>query len=267
MHILITGAGTGLGRALAEAYAAAGVRLTLIGRRKDMLRKTAELCAMKDAIVDFYALDVTDRERMEQAVRTADAASPLTLVIANAGVSAGPEGGEPETTEQVLRIFETNLTGTLHTVQPAIPLMLKRGEGQIAVISSLAGFRGLGTAPAYSASKCAVKAYGEGLRGSLKRHGIHVSVICPGFVRTPMTDVNPFPMPLLMEPEKAAAIIRKRLLKKKRLIAFPLPLFIGAWLLQFAPSFVMDWLARKVPAKPAMTEAGVSAPPPAAAGR
>lgn len=257
-HILITGAGTGLGRALAAAYAAPGVRLTLVGRRKDMLKKTAEQCALQEAVVDCYAADVTDRESMRQIIRAADAIAPLSLVIANAGVSAGPAGGEAESEAQVYRIFDTNLMGALHTVQPAVSLMTRRGQGHIALVGSLAGFRGLGTAPAYSASKAAVRAYGEGLRGSLIRHGVRVSVISPGFIRTPLTERNPFPMPLLMEPEKAAAIIKRGLDRKKRHIAFPWPLFAGAWLLQLLPGRVTDWMSRRIPAKPAM-----DAPPPA----
>lgn len=185
----------------------------------------------------------------------------LDLVIANAAISGGTggDGLRPESGEQTRRIFAANLDGVLNTVLPAIavmrnqpPLPGSRGiRGQIAIVSSLAGFRGFPGAPAYSASKAAVKAWGEGLRPALARDGIAVSVVCPGFVRTPMTAGNPFPMPFLMEPKRAAAIIRRGLAGNRARIAFPWPLAVVAWLTAALSPAWLDPLLARLPEKPA----------------
>ena len=141
-------------------------------------------------------------------------------MIANAGVSAGTGAGG-ETEEQARDIFAVNLAGVLNCVHPALDHMRLRGAGQIAIVSSIAGYRGMPGAPAYSASKAAVMAYGEALRGELAGEGVAVTVICPGFVKTPMTAVNDFPMPFLMEPDVAARRLLDGLEKKKFEITFP----------------------------------------------
>ena len=185
-----------------------------------------------------------------------DAVRPLDLVIANAGISGGTDkaaGGEGAS--QARRIFAVNLQGVINTVMPAITLMRAREHGQIALMSSLAGFRGFPGAPAYCASKAAVKAWGESLRGSLARDGIAVSVICPGFVRSPMTDVNPFPMPLLMEARHAAALIKRRLARNHGRIAFPWPMYLLVWLIAALPPLLTDPLLARMPEKTKLPEA------------
>ncbi len=188
---------------------------------------------------------------MESWILASDARSPLDLVVANAGISGGTSGanGGGEGAEQTRRIFETNVTGLLNTVLPAIPPMQRRGGGQIALMSSVASFRGMPGAPAYSASKAAVRAYGEALRGALAPSGIRVSVICPGFVRSCMTAANRFPMPLLMDAERAARIIRRGLERDKPRIAFPWPTYFAAWLMGTLPPVLTDPLLRKLPRK------------------
>jgi short-subunit dehydrogenase len=240
--ILITGASGGIGAALALAFAAPGVHLALGGRDPARLESIAEACGRTGALAESARVDVTHREAMAAWVLAADRAAPLDLVIANAG-TAGPGGyGGPEAART---IFAVNLDGVLNTVEPILPPMSARGRGQLALMSSLASFRGLPSAPAYCASKAAVRVWGEALRGRLGRQGITVSVICPGFVRTPMTAGNPFPMPLIMSPERAAAIIRRGLLRRRARIAFPLPLYWGVRLLQALPRGAADrWLAR-----------------------
>ncbi|MEM8951370.1 MAG: SDR family NAD(P)-dependent oxidoreductase, partial [Pseudomonadota bacterium] len=205
--VLITGASSGIGKALAENYATAGRCLHLQGRDRDRLDAVAELCRKAGAVVHAETLDVTDREAMAAWIARAEQAAPLDLVIANAGVSGG-SSGDPD---PVRTMFRVNVEGVLNTVEPALPSLVDRGRGHIAIMSSLAGFRGMPTAPGYTASKAAVRAYGEGLRGKLMGEGVAVSVICPGFVETPMTAQNPFPMPLMMTPERAASIIRRGL--------------------------------------------------------
>jgi len=147
-------------------------------------------------------------------------------------------------------VLATNIDGVLNTIHPLIPRMRSRGRGQIAIMSSLAGFRGFPGAPAYCASKAAVRLMGESLRGELAALGIEVNVICPGFVRTPMTDRNPFPMPFLMEAERAARIIRRGLERNRGRIAFPLPVALAVRLLAALPDILADRLTRTAPRKP-----------------
>lgn len=247
-HILITGASSGLGAAIAENYAQAGTHLTLQGRNEARLEQVAALCRKKGAAVTLAIGDVCDRKEMAELIKEAEVRQPLTLVIANAGISGGTAGGS-EGEQQAREIFETNLTGVLNTVLPAIEPMKERRGGQLALMASLAGYRGLPGAPAYSASKAAVRVYGEALRGHLAPFGIKVSVICPGFVDTPLTRVNRFPMPFLMTAERAARIVRKGLDANRGRIAFPWPMATMVWTLMAMPDRLAGWLTCKAPAK------------------
>lgn len=208
--ILITGASSGIGRALARLYAAPGVRLAISGRNSERLQAVAAECRERGAEVSAECVDVADMAAMNAWIARQDAARALDLVIANAGISTNGGGGG-EDASRTRNVFAVNLAGVLNTVLPVIAPMRQRGRGQIAVISSIAGYRGFPMAPAYSASKAAVKAWGEGLRGWLADDGVGVSVVCPGYVRTNMTAKNRFPMPFLMNPGKAAKIIQKSL--------------------------------------------------------
>ncbi len=246
--ILISGASSGLGAALARAYAAPGVQLHLGARRADLLADVAEACRERGADVAVDAIDVTDHLQTADWVKRSDKIRSLDLVIANAGISGGTHGGI-ESDEQVRAIFSVNVDGVLNTVLPAIPLMRERGSGQIGIMASLAGHRGFPGAPAYCGSKAAVKVWGEGLRGALSPEGIGVSVIMPGFVVTPMTDANDFPMPFLMPVEKAAAIIRSGLARNRARIAFPWPTAIVAWIIGSLSPGLTDQLLQAAPRK------------------
>jgi short-subunit dehydrogenase len=162
-------------------------------------------------------------------------------VVANAGRGAGSEEG-PETAEVTRAVFAVNLGGLLNTVLPLIPRFQARRRGQIAVMSSLASFRGFPPAPAYCASKAAVRIWGEALRGHLHRYGIEVSVICPGFIVSRMTDKNKFPMPFLMDAARAAAIMKRGLERNRARIAFPFPLYFAIWLVSSLSPVFTDWL-------------------------
>jgi len=246
--ILITGGSSGLGEALAREYAAPGVTLFLSGRDKDRLDAVAEACRTEGARVHLRVIDVTDQSAMAAWIAECDAARPLDLVIANAGISAGTGLGG-ESAEQIRAIFATNVDGVFNTVLPAAAAMRTRQAGQIAIMSSLASFRGMPGAPAYCASKAAVRVWGEGLRGQLAKDGIRLSVICPGFVKSRMTAVNDFPMPFLMNARKAARIMAADLARDKGRIAYPWPMALGAWLSAALPDALMDWVSRKMPAK------------------
>ena len=248
-NILITGASSGLGKALALEYAKPGVSLYITGRNHERLLEVKEICVHKGAAVYEQVLDITQGEKIEAWVDKIYAAGgKIDMVIANAGISAGTDGGL-ESPQQVRKIFSINIDGVINTIHPVIKYMQKDRKGQVVIISSLAGYRGFPSAPAYCASKAAVKVYGEGLRGSLVNYGVGVTVVTPGYIRTPMTDVNKFPMPFLMEADKAAQLITKKLVHNPARIAFPLPLYLLVWLISTLPPCYTDWLLNKLPGK------------------
>ncbi len=246
--ILITGASSGIGEALARHYAAPGISLALTGRDASRLAAVAAACRGAGARVLAEVLEVTDRPGMAGFVERAAAQQPIGLVIANAGISAGTGSGS-ETPEQTRRILAVNVEGVLNTVEPALALMRERGQGQIALMASLAAFRGFPGAPAYSAAKAFVKVWGEGLRGHLAGQGIKVNVVCAGFVRSRMTAVNRFKMPLLWDAERAAGHIARGLARNRARIAFPFRLYWLVWLIGALPPWSTDWLLRRLPEK------------------
>ena len=243
--IAITGASSGIGEALAYEYSSPGVTLALCGRNSDRVKSVVDGCRARGAEAVGSVLDVTDADATARWVEDADARAPLDLLIANAGIAADP-GVRDDQTKQ---IFAVNMDGVINTVLPILKPMRDRRCGQIAIVSSLAGYRGFPGAPAYSASKAAVKAWGEALRGRLHRDGVQVSVICPGYVISRMTQDNKFPMPMLMNPERAAKIIRRGLERNSGLIAFPLPMHWIAWMISLAPGMMIDPMLRKLPRK------------------
>lgn len=246
--LVVTGASSGIGEALALEYAGPGVALALTGRDGARLEAVAALCRGRGATVTAAVLDVTDRAAMADWLAAVDAAAPVDLVVANAGISAGTGEGT-ETAEQARRIMAVNWDGVLNTLHPLLPAMRARRRGQIALMASLAGFRGLPGAPAYCASKAAVRIYGESLRGELAAEGIGVTVICPGFVKSRMTAVNRFPMPFLMETEDAARTIRRGLARNRPRIAFPWPMAAAVWLLALLPPGWTDAALAQAPRK------------------
>jgi short-subunit dehydrogenase len=247
-HIVITGASSGLGQALAEAYAAPGIRIGLIARRANLLQELAERLRAQGAEVWAATADVTLRESIARILEDQDNQHPIDLLIANAGISGGTFGGG-ENAEQTRAIFAVNLEGAVNTVLPIIPRMISRGRGQIALMASLAGFRGFPAAPAYCASKAGLRVWGEGLRGELMRHNVEVNVICPGYVDTPMTQANRFPMPFLMDSSRAAKIMVAGLRDNRSRIAYPWPTSFAAWLLGTLPPAWTDRLLARLPKK------------------
>ena len=248
--IVITGGSSGIGAALARQYAAPGRFLALTGRDRQRLDEVAADCRSAGAEVEAAVLDVCDRDDLDSWLAGVDRHHPLDLVIANAGVSAGT-GSFGENAAQTRYILSVNVDGVVSTVLSALALMQPRGRGQVAIMSSLAAFRGFPGAPAYCASKAAVRVWGEALRGTVAKQGLSVSVICPGYVKSRMTAVNDFPMPLLMESGKAAEIIQRGLAAGKARIIFPRRLFALVWLLALFPPAWTDPLLTRLPEKPA----------------
>ena len=235
-HVLITGASSGIGASLARRLAAPDRRLTLLGRDTARLLAVARDCT---GTVETIAVDVCDEHAMTAAIEAAFATAAVDLVIANAGIS----GGDART------LMAVNVQGVVNTVEPAIPLLRAQGGGQLALMSSLAGFRGLPNAPAYCAAKAAVRLYGEGLRGKLEKSGIRVSVICPGFIETPLTANNPFPMPFLMSAEAAADRIIAGLARNQARIAFPRRLYWPTLASSLLPQALTDPIYRRFGSK------------------
>jgi NADP-dependent 3-hydroxy acid dehydrogenase YdfG len=241
--ILITGASSGIGRALALAYAAPGVHLSLLGRSAARLAETVAAAQARGAAVAAAQVDVRDRLAMSAWIAAADAARPFDLAIANAGITSGlADGVTAEEPEAVRALLATNLFGVLNTVEPLIAPMCERGQGQIAVIGSLAGLRGLPYAPAYSASKAAVHAYAESLRGRLERRGVLVSLVVAGFVKTPLNDSIRAVKPFEVSDTRAAAIIKSGLSQGRAVIAFPPALYFATRLARSLPPRFVDWL-------------------------
>ena len=246
--VLITGASSGIGAALAEAYAAPNMTLILTARNEERLREVAARCEAKGARVFSASMDVREKDKLAAFIRAMDDATPIDLVIANAGISSGSMSGG-ETLDAAEMVFEVNVNGVINTIHPLIERMKARRSGHIAIMSSLAGICAMPSAPAYSASKAAVRVYGDGLRGMLKAHGVMVSVICPGWIVTPLTDKNSFPMPFIMPVERAAHTIVRNLSMKKARIAFPLRLYIPLRILSVFPVAWSDFIFGRLPAK------------------
>ena len=248
--ILITGASSGIGEALALDYARAGRTLLLSGRDAARLEAVGAACAGRGATVSLKTIDVGDEQAMAEWIGEADEKTPLDLVIANAGVSGGAGAGKAGGLNQATReIFRVNVEGVFNTVHPALALMRARGRGQIALVSSMAGFVGMPSSPGYGAGKAAVRSYGEALRGRYAADGVEISVICPGFVVSRITARNKFPMPILMSADKAAGIIVRGLARNQGRIAFPWPMYALIRLISMLPVFVVEKMFRRLPDK------------------
>ena len=222
--------------------------LILTARNEARLAEMAAACRARGAAVHTASIDVCDKEKLAEFINDIDTNCPIDLAIANAGISAGGFDGH-KAAARADEVFAVNLGGVLNTIHPLIPRMIARGRGHLAIMSSLAGIRALPSAPAYSASKAAVRFYGDALRGELKGQGIDVSVICPGWITTPLTDKNNFPMPFIMSVDRAARIIQRGLQHKKARIAFPRRLYYPLCLFAALPLFMTDSLFEKMPKK------------------
>jgi NADP-dependent 3-hydroxy acid dehydrogenase YdfG len=241
--ILITGASSGIGRALAVVYARDGISLSLIGRDRERLEDTAAAARAQGAEVSIGQLDVRDRHAMARWIEAADMRQPFDLVIANAGITTGLAPGEiAEDPSAVRAIVETNLIGVLNTVEPLIAPMCARGAGQIAFVGSIAGLRGLPYAPSYCATKAAVHAYSESLRGRVEARGVRVSLVVPGFVKTPLNDSIDAVKPLEVTGTDAAIFIQRGLERGRAIIPFPRSLYLLARLTRILPARLVDKL-------------------------
>jgi short-subunit dehydrogenase len=239
--IVITGASSGIGEALALDYAGPGVALALTGRDAGRLEAVAIACRTKGAAVVAATVDVVDREGLAAWLTTFDDAHPVDLLIANAGISIDKNNSSLDDFSVIRRTLDVNVGGVLNTVEPLLSRLIARRRGQLAIVASLASFIGLPYSASYNASKACVRVWGESIRYGLKKDGIGVSVICPGFVVSRMTAQAPFPMPFLMTAARASAIIRYGLARNRARIAFPIGTKAAVWFGQTLPG---RWTAR-----------------------
>ena len=218
MNTLITGASSGIGEALALECARRGDTLFLCGRDAARLEAVVKRCRALGAPTYGTVVDVVDRDAVRAWIQASDTIAPIERVFSNAGVGTGVESEE-----NVRRTFDINVGGSLNVVLPAIETFRARGAGhrQIVITASIAGYGPLKSCPAYSATKSCMKTWGLALRGMLRPEGIQVSVVCPGFVRSRITEKNTCPMPFFMEADRAARVILRRVDRDVGLIAFP----------------------------------------------
>jgi short-subunit dehydrogenase len=232
---------------LARRYAAQGASLGLVGRRGQALD---ELAASLPGSHRCYALDVRDRTALHEAARDFIGDGGIDVVVANAGISAGTLTEELGDFDTFRAIVDTNLIAMVSTFEPFIPVMKEARRGRLAGIASVAGIRGLPGAGAYSASKAAVIAYCESLRNELSPHGIAVTTVAPGYIRTPMTDHNPYRMPFLMDADVFAAKAAAAIEGGTRYTVIPWQMGVVAKLLRLMPDALYDHFAVRAPRKP-----------------
>lgn len=247
-RVWITGASSGIGQALAKCYAQRGATLGLVARREDAL---AQLLAQLPGTHACYVADVTQPETLKTAAQAfSERFGVPDIVIANAGVSVGTLTEEQGDLEAFETVFRTNVLGMVATFQPFVRDMRRRGSGQLVGISSVAGVRGLPGAGAYSASKAAASRYLESLRVELRGTGIRVTDIRPGYIRTPMTAVNPYRMPFMLEVDEAACRFVAAIERGASQATIPWQMACVARLLPLVPNALYDHFASRVKRKP-----------------
>ena len=241
MRVVISGASSGIGEALARYYAPKATALGLICRRKPTLSSSHI----------HYAVDVTNTGEIRKAADdyVARYGAP-DVVIANAGIGAGTSAESLADVDVLRGILDVNVAGLAATLAAFAPAMRSAGRGTLAGIASVAGFRGLAGNSAYCASKAAAIAWLESLRVEMRGSGVSVVCVCPGYIDTPMTRVNRFRMPFLLDADKAVAKIARAIEQRRRLAVIPWQMAAVSVLLRALPGFLFDPLAARAPRKP-----------------
>jgi short-subunit dehydrogenase len=247
LKVIISGASSGLGRALAQHYAGKGATLGLIARRGDLL----ETLAAELSGASIYAADVRDASAIQAAAQDFMGRHGCPdIVIANAGISRGTLTEYAEDSEVFEKILVTNVVGMVNLFQPFAAAMRAARQGSLVGIASVAGYRGLPGGGAYSASKAAAISYLESLRVEMHGSGVSVITVCPGYIVTPMTANNPFRMPFILTAEAVAEKIAGVIENKKRFVVIPWQMAIVAAVLKLLPDFIYDPIFAKAPRKP-----------------
>lgn len=237
---IVTGASSGIGWELAKTLAAQQCAVGAVARRKDRLDALVQDIRAAGGKAACAVADVSDRIQTVAAIRgLRDLLGPIDLMIANSGVGV-PTTLDPINTDEVETMFKVNTLGVVYAIEAVLPEMLERGKGHLAAVSSLAAYLGMPGESGYCASKAAVNYYLDGLRIQLRRRGIYVTTICPGFIETPMTAANTFRMPWLLKADRAAQLIVKALARKKKVYNFPWQMNLLMKLTAWLPDWVIE---------------------------
>lgn len=244
--VFLTGASSGIGEALAFEMAKRGAKVGLLARRGEMLRELAAKCESNGGEARVFACDVVDVEAVQTAAdKLRNEFGRIDILVANAGIG----GNNRETRELqpafVKKVIDVNLMGAVNSVYAVLPKMLERGSGQLVAISSLAGFRGLPKSAAYSASKAAMTNFFESVRLDVQDKGVSVTIIQPGFIKTPLTSGRQNKMPFLMELEDAVPLFLNAIEKRKKFAAFPWQLAAFVRLGRIFPARLYDKIAAR----------------------
>ena len=242
--VFLTGASSGIGEALALELAKRGAILGLLARRESLLRDLVAKCERKGTAARAFACDITDEYCVRDAAESLrNEFGKIDVLIANAGISGASKHAKDLKPQDFRRVIDTNLTGAVNSVSAVLPDMLKQGNGQIVAISSLAGFRGLPKSAAYCASKAGMTAYFESVRLDVQNRGVSVTIIQPGFIKTPLTSGRAAKMPFLMELDDSIPLFLRAIEKKKKFAAFPWQLATIVRAGKIFPAWLYDKIA------------------------
>jgi len=242
--VFLTGASSGIGEGLAMALARRGAVLGLLARREDLLEDLAERCKLVGTAARTFPADITDAEAVQKAADGLRSEfGHIDMLIANAGIGGNDEETRSYGPAAVKKVVDVNLLGSVNAVHAVVPGMLECGSGHLVAISSLAGFRGLPRSAAYCASKAGMTAFFESVRLDVKSKGLDVTIIQPGFIRTPLTAPRANQMPYLMELEDAIPYFISAIERKKYFSAFPWQLATLVRAGKFMPVWLYDWIA------------------------
>lgn len=254
-NVFITGASSGIGAALARQYAARGDVLGLVARNPEKLQALIDSLPGDKSHYHTLPADVTKKDEIIAAARKFEALSGGTdIVIANAGISIGCKTEYYEDLDVMEMIYKTNVFAMAYTFHGFIEPMTKRGRGKLVGIASVSGIRGLPGSEAYGASKSAVMTYNESLRVGLRKTGIKVQTISPGFVKTPLTNGNPYKMPFVLTPDEFAALAVKTIDSDATYRTLPWQMGLLAKIMRIAPNWLWDKIVANRKQKPRMAE-------------
>ncbi len=247
-RVVISGASSGLGLALAHYYLEQGAMVGVIARRADCLQDLSKQFPQQ---VYCYPLDVRDSPSLQAAAQSfITRAGVPDIVIANAGISVGTLTEYVDDIDVFQQVMDINMVGVMKTFQPFLVPMREAGQGLLVGIASVAGFRGLPGAGAYSASKAALISYMESLRVELHGSGMRVVTICPGYIKTPMTAINPYPMPFILPADEAARRIARAIASGKSFAVVPWQMEFVGRVLKLLPNWLYDFVFSQAPHKP-----------------
>lgn len=242
--VFLTGASSGIGEALALEMAGRGAILGLLARREDLLSDLAERCEKRGGKAKWFAVDVTDSTAVKNSADSLiNEFGKIDILIANAGIGGNNKETRNLEAEAVIKVINTNLVGAVNAVSAVLPQMLERKSGQLAAISSLAAYRGLPKSAAYCASKAGMTAFFESVRLDVQQKGIAVTIIHPGFIKTPLTSGRKNEMPYLMELEDAVPLFIEAIENRRKFAAFPRQMALLAKAGKFFPAWLYDKIA------------------------